>query len=33
VKVAAGWVTERSGGYGAVREVCDAIFAQLAEEK
>lgn len=25
----AGWVTERPGGHGAVREVCDAIFAQL----
>lgn len=29
VKAAAGWVTERPGGHGAVREVCDAIFAQL----
>jgi len=33
VTAAAGWVTERPGGYGAVREVCDAIFAQLAEEE
>ena len=30
---AAGWVTERPGGHGAVREVCDAIFAQLAERE
>lgn len=26
---AAGWVTRRPGGRGAVREVCDAIMAQL----
>jgi len=31
-KAAADWVTERPGGYGAVREVCDAIMAQLVEQ-
>lgn len=30
VLAAAGWVTQRPGGRGAVREVCDAITAQLA---
>lgn len=29
VRAAAGWVTQRPGGRGAVREVCDAIMAQL----
>ncbi len=32
VKAAAGWVTERPGGRGAVREVCDAIFAQRTSD-
>jgi len=31
IKAAADWVTERPGGGGAVREVCDAILAQLAD--
>jgi len=30
VKAQADWVTERGGGQGAVREVCDAIIEQLA---
>jgi 3-deoxy-D-manno-octulosonate 8-phosphate phosphatase (KDO 8-P phosphatase) len=29
VRGAARWVTERRGGFGAVREVCDAILAAL----
>jgi len=32
VKAAAGWVTERPGGRGAVREVCDAILAQRTSD-
>jgi len=31
VRAEADWVTRRPGGHGAVREVCDAILAQLAE--
>ena len=31
-KAAARWVTQRAGGYGAVREVCDAIIAQLVRQ-
>ncbi|MGC9320400.1 MAG: HAD hydrolase family protein, partial [Armatimonadota bacterium] len=30
VRAEADWVTERPGGHGAVREVCDAIIEQLA---
>lgn len=29
VKAAADWITERPGGHGAVREICDAILAQI----
>jgi len=29
VRAEADWITERPGGHGAVREVCDAIIAQL----
>lgn len=31
VRAAAGWITERPGGHGAVREVCDAILDQLGQ--
>ncbi len=30
VREAADWVTERPGGHGAVREICDAILEQLS---
>jgi 3-deoxy-D-manno-octulosonate 8-phosphate phosphatase (KDO 8-P phosphatase) len=33
VKAEADWITDRPGGYGAVREICDAIMAQLAERQ
>jgi 3-deoxy-D-manno-octulosonate 8-phosphate phosphatase (KDO 8-P phosphatase) len=29
VKAAAHWLTEKNGGFGAVREACDKILAQL----
>jgi 3-deoxy-D-manno-octulosonate 8-phosphate phosphatase (KDO 8-P phosphatase) len=32
VKAEADWITERPGGFGAVREVCDAIIAQLVAQ-
>ena len=32
VLAAADWVTRRPGGRGAVREVCDAIMAQLERD-
>ncbi len=32
VKQQADWVTEKRGGHGAVREICDAIIERLSEE-
>lgn len=32
VRAEADWVTQRRGGYGAVREVCDAIIEQLTRD-
>ena len=31
VKEAADWITERPGGHGAVREICDAIIARISD--
>lgn len=32
VREAADWITERPGGHGAVREICDAIIQKLCAE-
>lgn len=32
LKAEADWISERPGGFGAVREVCDAIIAQLVAQ-